>query len=108
MDLNEFATKKAEYVIAMHTANDSIRDYAQKEQESIDELIKINEKMELIEVLATNKIVTQLEGEKLKYTNDTQRKSALFVALQEHGEYQDLKNKKRELGRSMGLSLIHI
>lgn len=107
MDLKEFAAQKADYISTMHKNNDLIRDYALKEQESIEELIKVNEKMELIEIFETDKIVNAVkEDGKQKYTNDTQRKSALFVVLQDHAEYQDLKNKKRELGRNMGLAKI--
>jgi len=107
MDLKEFAAQKADYISTMHENNAKIRDYALKEQESIEELIKVNEKMELIEIFETDKIVNAVkEDGKQKYTNDTQRKSALFVVLQDHAEYQDLKNKKRELGRNMGLAKI--
>lgn len=107
MDLKEFAAQKADYISTMHKNNDLIRDYALKEQESIEELIKVNEKMELIEIFETDKIVNAVkEDGKQKYTNDTQRKSALFVVLQDHAEYRDLKNKKRELGRNMGLAKI--
>lgn len=97
------ANLKGEYLATMHKLNDSIREFAVKEQGIIAELIDCNEKLELIEILQTDKVVNATkEDGKLKYTNDTQRKTALAEALNAHAEFQDLKNKKKEKGKEMG------